>query len=118
MWSLGFLLVLMYVSMGHVMWGWPLPAILAENVLAIALIELVLTAIVMVINQKFFISGFKSLMKGAPNMGTLVALGSAASFGYSLALLFGMTHAAIHAPDTVHHYLHEFYFESAAMILT
>ena len=117
-WSLGFLLVLMYVSMGHVMWDWPLPAILAENALAIALIELVLTAIVMVINQKFFISGFKSLMKGAPNMDTLVALGSAASFGYSLALLFGMTHAAIHAPDTMHHYLHEFYFESAAMILT
>ncbi len=117
-WSLGFLLVLMYVSMGHVMWGWPLPAILAENALAIALIELVLTAIVMVINQKFFISGFKSLMKGAPNMDTLVALGSAASFGYSLALLFGMTHAATHAPETMHHYLHEFYFESAAMILT
>ncbi len=117
-WSLGFLLVLMYVSMGHVMWGWPLPAILAENALAIALIELVLTAVVMVINQRFFISGFKSLMKGAPNMDTLVALGSAASFGYSLALLFGMTHAAIHAPETVHHFLHEFYFESAAMILT
>ena len=117
-WSLGFLLVLMYVSMGHVMWGWPLPAILAENALAIALIELVLTGIVMVINQKFFISGFKSLMKGAPNMDTLVALGSAASFGYSLAMLFGMTHAQLHAPETVHHYLHEFYFESAAMILT
>ena len=118
LWSLGFLLVLMYISMGHVMWGWPLPAVLAENALAIALTELVLTATVMVINQKFFISGFKSLMKGAPNMDTLVALGSAASFGYSLALLFGMTHAAIHAPETVHHYLHEFYFESAAMILT
>ncbi len=117
-WSLGFLLVLMYVSMGHVMWGWPLPAILAENALAIALIELVLTGIVMVINQKFFISGFKSLVKGAPNMDTLVALGSAASFGYSLAMLFGMTHAQLHAPDMVHHYLHEFYFESAAMILT
>ena len=117
-WSLGFLLVLVYVSMGHVMWGWPLPAILAENALAIALIELVLTGIVMVINQKFFISGFKSLMKGAPNMDTLVALGSAASFGYSLAMLFGMTHAQLHAPETVHHYLHEFYFESAAMILT
>ena len=117
-WSLGFLLVLMYVSMGHVMWGWPLPSILAENALAIALIELVLTAIVMVINQKFFISGFKGLMKGAPNMDTLVALGSAASFGYSLAMLFGMTHAQLHAPEMVHHYLHEFYFESAAMILT
>ena len=118
LWSLGFLLVLMYVSMGHVMWGWPLPAVLAENALAIALVELVLTAIVMVINQKFFISGFKSLLRGAPNMDTLVALGSAASFGYSLALLFGMTHAAIHAPETLHHTLHEFYFESAAMILT
>ncbi|MBE5810311.1 MAG: heavy metal translocating P-type ATPase [Clostridiales bacterium] len=117
-WSLGFLLVLMYVSMGHVMWGWPLPAVLAENALAIALIQLVLTGVVMVINQRFFISGFKSLMKGAPNMDTLVALGSAASFGYSLALLFGMTHAAIHAPETLHHYLHELYFESAAMILT
>ncbi len=118
LWSLGFLAVLMYVSMGHVMWGWPLPAILAENALAIALVELVLTGIVMVINQKFFISGFKSLLRGAPNMDTLVALGSAASFGYSLAMLFGMTHAALHAPDTLHHYLHEFYFESAAMILT
>ncbi|MBQ4581554.1 MAG: heavy metal translocating P-type ATPase [Clostridia bacterium] len=118
MWSLGFLVVLMYVSMGHVMWGWPLPSALAENALAIALIQLVLTGVVMVINQKFFISGFKSLMKGAPNMDTLVALGSAASFGYSLAVLFGMTNAALHAPDTLHHYLHEFYFESAAMILT
>ena len=117
-WSLGFLAVLMYVSMGHVMWGWPLPQLLAGNALAIALIQLVLTSIVMVINQKFFISGFKSLMKGAPNMDTLVALGSAASFGYSLAMLFGMTHAQLHAPETVHHYLHEFYFESAAMILT
>ena len=117
-WSLGFLAVLMYVSMGHVMWGWPLPAVLAENALAIALIQLVLTGIVMVINQKFFISGFKSLLKGAPNMDTLVALGSAASFGYSLAMLFGMTHAQLHAQETVHHYLHEFYFESAAMILT
>jgi len=117
-WSLGFLLVLMYVSMGHVMWGWPLPAILAENALAIALIQLVLTGAIMVINQKFFISGFKSLVKGAPNMDTLVALGSAASFVYSLAMLFGMTHAQLHAPETVHHYLHEFYFESAAMILT
>ena len=118
LWSLGFLLILMYVSMGHVMWGWPLPAVLAENALAIALVEMVLTAIVMVINQKFFISGFKSLIKGAPKMDTLVALGSAASFGYSLAMLFGMTHAQLHAPETVHHYLHEFYFESAAMILT
>ena len=117
-WSLGFLAALMYVSMGHVMWGWPLPAILAENALAIALLQLVLTGVVMVINQKFFISGFKALAKAAPNMDTLVALGSAASFGYSLAMLFGMTHAQLHAPETVHHYLHEFYFESAAMILT
>lgn len=117
-WSLGFLLALMYVSMGHVMWDWPLPGILAENAMAIALIELVLTGVVMVINQKFFISGFKSLLKGAPNMDTLVALGSAASFGYSLAMMFGMTHAQLHVPETVHHYLHEFYFESAAMILT
>ena len=117
-WSLGFLAVLMYVSMGHVMWGWPLPSVLAENALAIALIELVLTGIVMVINQRFFISGFKALAKGSPNMDSLVALGSAASFGYSLVMLFGMTHAALHAPEQLHHYLHEFYFESAAMILT
>ena len=118
LWSLGFLLVLMYVSMGHVMWGWPLPAVLAENALAIALLELVLTAIVMVINQKFFISGFRSLWKRSPNMDTLVALGSMASFGYSLAMTFAMTHAQLHAPETVHHYLHGFYYESAAMILT
>ena len=118
MWSLGFLLVLMYISMGHVMWGWPLPAVLAENPMAIALAELVLTGIVMVINQKFFISGFKSLLKGAPNMDTLVALGSAASFGYSLALTFAMTHALLHTPAHAAHYLHEFYYESAAMILT
>ena len=117
-WSLGFLLVLMYVSMGHVMWGWPLPAVLAEKPLAIALIQLVLTGIVMVINQRFFISGFKSLLKGAPNMDTLVALGSAASFVYSLAMLFAMTHAQLHTPEHAAHYLHEFYFESAAMILT
>ena len=118
LWSLGFLLALMYVSMGHVMWSWPLPMVLAENPLAIALLEMILAAIVMVINQKFFISGFKSLMKGAPNMDTLVALGSSASFAYSLVMLFVMTHAQLHAPETVQHYLHEFYFESAAMILT
>ena len=117
-WSLGFLLVLMYVSMGHVMWGWPLPEILAQNALAIALLELVLTAIVMVINQKFFISGFKALWKRSPNMDTLVALGSMASFGYSLWMTFAMTHAQLNAPETVHHYLHGFYYESAAMILT
>ena len=118
LWSLGFLLVLMYVSMGHVMWGWPLPALLAENPLAIALVELVLTAIVMVINQKFFISGFKALWKRSPNMDTLVAMGSMASFGYSLWMTFAMTHAQMHAPETVQHFLHGFYYESAAMILT
>ncbi len=116
--SLGFLLLLMYVSMGHVMWGWPLPNVLAENPLAIALLQMVLTAVVMVINQRFFISGTRSLLKGAPNMDTLVALGSAASFGYSLAVLFMMTHAQLHTPDTTAHYLHDLYFESAAMILT
>ena len=117
-WSLGFLLVLMYVSMGHVMWGWPLPKVLATNPLAIAILEMVLTAIVMVINQKFFISGFKSLWKRSPNMDTLVALGSMASFAYSLWMTFAMTHAQLQAPETVHHYLHGFYYESAAMILT
>ena len=118
LWSLGFLMVLMYVSMGHCMWGWPLPQILAENPLAIALTELVLTAVVMVINQKFFISGFKALWKRSPNMDTLVAMGSMASFAYSLAMTFAMTHAAIYAPETTAHYLHGFYYESAAMILT
>ena len=118
LWSLGFLLVLMYVSMGHVMWGWPLPGVLAENPLAIALVELVLTAIVMVINQKFFISGFRSLWKRSPNMDTLVAMGSMASFVYSLWQTFAMTHAQLHAPEMVAHYLHGFYYESAAMILT
>ncbi|MBQ8556126.1 MAG: heavy metal translocating P-type ATPase [Clostridia bacterium] len=113
-WSLGFLMVLMYVSMGHVMWGWPLFAPLAGNALAIGVLELVLTGAVMVINQKFFISGFKALWNRSPNMDTLVALGSAASFGYSLCMLFAMTFRVEHAG----HYLHEFYFESAAMILT
>ena len=111
--SLGFLLVLMYISMGHTMWGWPLPAVLAENPLAIGLTQLLLTAAVMVINQRFFISGFTSLLHGAPNMDTLVALGSAAAFGYSTTVLYAMTateHAAQH--------LHGLYFESAAMILT
>ncbi len=117
-WSIGFLAVLMYLSMGHVMWGWPLPAVLAENALAIGILELVLTGIVMVINQRFFISGFRALWRRSPNMDTLVALGSAASFGYSLWMLLAMTHAQLHAPETVHHYLHGFYFESAAMILT
>ena len=118
-WSLGFLLALMYVSMGHVMWGWPLPEVLSRNPVAIGLVQLLLTAIVMVINQKFFISGFKSLWHRAPNMDTLVALGSAASFLYSTYALFAMADAQTlgHAEHAAH-YLHEFYFESAAMILT
>ena len=118
-WSLGFLLVLMYVSMGHVMWGWPLPQVLSRNPVAIGLIQLLLTGIVMVINQKFFISGFKSLWPRAPNMDTLVALGSAASFLYSTYALFAMADAqALGNMEHAAHYLHEFYFESAAMILT
>ena len=112
--SLGFLIVLMYISMGHVMWGWYLPPILATNPLAIALLELLLTIIVMVINQKFFVNGFKGLIHKSPNMDTLVALGSGASFVYSTYVLFKMTADV----GMAHHYLHEFYFESAAMILT
>ncbi len=117
-WSVGFLLLLMYVSMGHMMWGWPLPAFLAENHLAVGLLELLLTAVVMVINQKFFVSGYKALWHRAPNMDTLVALGSSAAFGYSTYALFAMT-AAQTAGDhaAVMSYLHELYFESAAMIL-
>ena len=117
--SLGFLLVLMYVSMGHSMWGWPLPARLAENHVALGMIQLLLSAVVMVINQKFFINGFRSLWHRSPNMDTLVAMGSAASFGYSVYALFAMTEAQMlgdHA--TVMEYMHEFYFESAAMIVT
>ncbi len=113
--SLGFLLVLMYISMGHVMWGWWLPNILASNSLAIGLLQLILTAIIMVINQKFFINGFKGLLHKSPNMDTLVALGSGASFIYSTYALFKMTTVN---GEMAHHYLHEFYFESAAMILT
>ncbi|MBQ9512649.1 MAG: heavy metal translocating P-type ATPase [Lachnospiraceae bacterium] len=117
--SIGFLLILMYVSMGHTMWGWPLPAFFHGNAVAIGLLQMVLTVIVMVINQKFFISGFKSLFHRAPNMDTLVALGSAASFVYSLVMLFVMTRVqADEGAHAAHHYLHEFYFESAAMILT
>ena len=117
--SLGFLAVLMYVSMGHMMWGWPLPAALAENHVAVGLIQLLLTGIVMVINQKFFVSGFKGLMHGAPNMDTLVALGSGASFVYSVYALFAMTDAQLKGDMSgVMAYMHEFYFESAAMILT
>ena len=112
--SLGFLAVLMYISMGHVMWGWWLPVVLATNPLAIALLGLLLTIIVMVINQKFFINGFKGLLHKSPNMDTLVALGSGASFVYSTYVLFKMTADV----GMAHHYLHEFYFESAAMILT
>ena len=117
--SLVFLTVLMYISMGHTMWGWPLPAALADNPVAIGLCQLLLTAIVMVINQKFFISGFRALLHRSPNMDTLVALGSAAAFGYSTYALFAMSHAQMqgHAEHAMH-YLHEFYFESAAMILT
>ena len=113
--SLGFLMVLMYVSMGAIMWGWPLPGFLAENYIAIGLVQLLLTAFVMVINQKFFISGFSALIKRAPNMDTLVALGASAAFGYSVYALFAMTMANDQA--VMHRYLHELYFESAAMIL-
>lgn len=117
--SLGFLIVLMYLSMGHMMWGWPLPEILAENHVAMGLLQLLLTGIIMVINQKFFISGFKSLWNKAPNMDTLVALGSGASFLYSVYALFAMTDAQMRGDMAgVMEYMHEFYFESAAMILT
>ncbi len=116
--SLGFLAVLMYFSMGHAMWGWPLPEVLEQNPTAVALVQLLLTIAVMVINQKFFISGFKGLLHRAPNMDTLVALGSAAAFGYSTAILFLMTDAQTRGDDSLAmHYLHELYFESAAMIL-
>ena len=117
--SIGFLMVLMYLSMGHVMWGWPLPAFLTENHLAMGLTQLLLTVIVMVINQKFFISGFKSLWNKAPNMDTLVALGSGASFVYSTYALYAMMDAQVKGNfSMISHYMHEFYFESAAMILT
>lgn len=117
--SLIFLLILMYFSMGHMMWGWPLPAVIADNHVAMGLLQLLLTAIIMVINQKFFVSGFKSLLKGAPNMDTLVALGSGAAFVYSTAALFAMTDAQMKGnAELVMSYMHEFYFESAAMILT
>lgn len=117
--SLAFLLLLMYISMGHAMWGWPLPAFFAQNHLAMGLAQLLLAAIVLVINQKFFISGFKSLFHAAPNMDTLVALGSAASFLYSTAMLFVMTDAQTKGDAArVMRCMHEFYFEGAAMILT
>ena len=116
--SLGFLAVLMYMSMGHMMWGWPLPHFMDGNHVAIGLLQLLLAGIIMVINQKFFISGFKGLLHRAPNMDTLVALGSGASFIYSTYALFAMTDAQLKGNDTaVMSYMHEFYFESAAMIL-
>lgn len=117
--SLGFLIILMYFSMGTMMWGFPIPAVLEKNYIAQGLLQLLLTAIVMIINQKFFINGFKSLFKGAPNMDTLVALGSAAAFIYSTAALFMMTDAGMQGDQSkMMSCLHEFYFESAAMILT
>ena len=118
-WSLGFLIVLMYFSMGHMMWGWPLPAFYDDNHVAMGLTQLLLAAIVMVINQKFFINGFKGLWHRAPNMDTLVALGSSAAFVYSTYALFAMTGAQVRGDmDAVSTYMMDFYFESAAMILT
>ena len=117
-WSIVFLVVLMYFSMGHMMWGWPVPDAMADNHVAMGLLQLLLTAAVMVINQKFFVSGFKSLWHRAPNMDTLVALGSTAAFGYSTYALFAMTGAQVRGDmDGVMQYMHEFYFETAAMIL-
>ncbi|MGO5550227.1 heavy metal translocating P-type ATPase [Wansuia hejianensis] len=117
--SVCLLIPLMYVSMGHMMWGWPVPAVLEGNHVAMGLIQLLFTSAIMVINQKFFISGFKSLIHRAPNMDTLVALGAGASFGYSLYALFAMTDAQLKGnAHAVMEYMHEFYFESAAMILT
>ena len=116
--SLGFLIVLMYFSMGHMMWGWPLPSFFDGNHVAMGLIQMLLTIAVMIINQKFFINGFKSLFHGAPNMDTLVALGATASFGYSTYALFAMTGAQVRGDAAaVMSCMHEFYFESAAMIL-
>lgn len=117
--SLGFLIILMYFSMGHVMWGWPVPEYFSSNPAALGLLQLLLTIIIMVINQKFFINGFKGLLHKAPNMDTLVALGSGASLIYSVYALFAMTTEMANGNMMeAHHYLHEFYFESAAMILT
>ena len=116
--SLGFLVVLMYFSMGHMMWGWPVPKILAENHVAMGLLQMLLTIAVMIVNQKFFDSGFKGLWHLAPNMDTLVALGSGASFVYSTYALFAMTEAQLRGDmEQVMGYMHEFYFESATMIL-
>ncbi|MCI5923502.1 MAG: heavy metal translocating P-type ATPase [Oscillospiraceae bacterium] len=117
--SLIFLIALMYLSMGHMMWNWPVPSVLADNHIAMGLIQLLLTGIIMVINQRFFVSGFKSLWHRAPNMDTLVALGAGAAFVYSTYALFAMTGAQLNGDmDAVMRYMHEFYFESAAMILT
>lgn len=117
--SIGFLIVLMYISMGHMMWNWPLPSFMAENHVAMGLLQLLLTIVIMVINQKFFISGFKSLLHKSPNMDTLVALGAGAAFVYSTYALFVMTDSQMKGDmEGVMHYMHEFYFESAAMILT
>lgn len=120
--SIGILLLLMYLSMGHNMWGWPLPAWFSQggqNYMAIGMLEMILAAIVMFINKKFFISGFKSLIHGAPNMDTLVAMGSGVSFVYSLVILFGMSNAFINGQsDKAMHFMHNLYFESAAMIVT
>ncbi len=118
-WSLGFLLILMYFSMGHMMWGWPLPGFYDGNHVAMGLTQLLLTGIIMVINQKFFISGYKALWHRAPNMDTLVALGATAAFVYSTYALFAMTGAQMRGDvQAVMGYMHDFYFESAAMILT
>jgi len=117
--SVGFLVVLMYVSMGHMMWGWPMPAWFEGNHVAMGLLQLLLTIVIMLINRKFFTSGFKSLLHGAPNMDTLVALGASASFGYSVYALFAMTDAQVHGGmEAAMPWMHQFYFESAAMILT
>ena len=116
--SVVFLIVLMYVSMGHMMWGWPLPGFFDGNHVAMGLLQMLLTIVIMVINQKFFISGFKSLWHRAPNMDALVALGATAAFGYSTFALFAMTDAQVRGDAAaVMSYMHEFYFESAAMIL-
>ncbi|MGN0529051.1 MAG: heavy metal translocating P-type ATPase [Eubacterium sp.] len=118
-WSLVFLLVLMYISMGHMMWNFPLPSFMADNHIAMGLVQLLLCTVIMVINQKFFISGFKGLIHRSPNMDSLVALGSGASFAYSVWALFAMTDAQLKGNNTaVMSYMHDFYFESAAMIIT
>ena len=118
-WSVGFLMILMYFSMGHMMWGWPLPKFYNGNHVAMGLTQLLLTVIIMVINQRFFISGFKGFIHRAPNMDTLVSLGAAAAFVYSTYALFAMTDAQVKGnEELVMHYMMEFYFESAAMILT